>query len=243
MKHKDPTIGRQLLGTGTAVVDLESAVDPTDWNNRPGIEGWTAWLSLRYDGDPTRSAATIARAYLYRVYLGASWDFVFDLDNMTYDLGYIAGAIREAEDRLIDHSIAEHMNTTILIATDVVVDKVWRGHGLGPALVFHAADALRAEAVFGTPVALPTRLDRGGECVTDYELPRPRAAQPKVERAWRKAGFRKLAGDVIWLPTPYGYDQTPDHGALARHTITQVEDLALRPQMKAWWRGGSNAKI
>ncbi len=225
MKHKDPTIGRQLLGTGTAVAHLESAVDPTDWNNRPGIEGWTAWLSLRYDGDPTRSAATIARAYLYRVYLGASWDFVFDLDNMTYDLGYIAGAIREAEDRLIDHSIAEHMNTTILIATDVVVDKVWRGHGLGPALVFHAADALRAEAVFGTPVALPTRLDRGGECVTDYELPRPRAAQPR----WNGRGGRPASAS--WPATSSG---SPPLTATTRPPITGPSHERPSPRSKTW---------
>ena len=212
---------------------IKHAGGPCNWEGSPGITSWDVEVLLR----PDRSAkAVVATASLWRVDLQLCTDIVYELDNISGDLGEIASAISDSEDRLQEHSIVAGYNSSILIAEDVVVDRFWRGNRLGPALIFFAADMLRADGIFLTPVALGTRLDAAGVCFTDYDAPRPGPlAQKKVVNAWRKAGFRKLAGDVVWIRTCDGYPgDGPNHGELARKTMTKIENLSNEPRAQAW---------
>ena len=206
---------------------------PCNWEDSPGIRSWGVEVLL----GPEKSAkAVIATASLWCVDLQLCTDIVYELDNISGDLGEIASAISNSEDRLQEHSIVAGYNSSILIAEDVVVDRFWRGNRLGPALVFFAADVLRADGIFLTPVALSTRLDAAGVCLTDYDAPRPGPlAQKKVVNAWKKAGFRKLAGDVVWIRTCDDYlGDGQNHGELARKTMTKIENLSNEPRAQAW---------
>jgi hypothetical protein len=221
--HLKPFTSNCTLGTRTH-----------NWEDHPGIEFWSVKALLRTD--ELSASVVIATASLCRVDLQLCTDLVFELDCIGYDLGVIASAIRDSEDRLNEYSIAIGLNSSILIAEDVVVDRFWRGNRLGPALVFYAADTLRADGIFLTPGALSTRLNASGVCVTNYNAPRPGPpAQKKVETAWRKAGFQKLVDDVVFIPTCHNcFGDGPDHGELARETITKIENLSNEPRAKAW---------
>jgi hypothetical protein len=211
-------------------VHLEHVGTPTAWD-MPGVEFWSARASLTYDASPEAPPAEIASASLCCVGLDSCTDFYRELDSFSQDLGEIAAAITKSKDRLEKYSIAQDFNTTIMIAIDVVVDRFWRGNRLGPALVFFASDVLRADAVFLTPVALPTRLDSSGVCFTSYDARRPGPeAQKKVEAAWRKAGFRRLVADVVWLRT-----DRLRHGDISRKILTKIQTLSNLPPARAWW--------
>jgi len=198
----------------------------------PGVEFWDVEALLGADGS---AKVVIAMASFRRVDLQICTDFYIELDSISSDLGYIAAAISNSEELLTEHSI--HVGgTSILIAEDVVVDRFWRGNGLGPALVFFVACKLRADGIFLTPVALGTRISASGVCVTDYEAPRPSPpAQKKVETAWRRAGFRRLVNDVVWTPTwRGGSGDGPERDVLARKTIKKIENLSNEPRANAW---------
>ena len=205
----------------------------SNWDEYPGVEPWYVEALLGPDESAT---VVIATASFHRVDLQICTDFGLYLDCISRDLGEIASAINDTEDRLAEHSIIVGGNSSILIADDVVVDRFWRGNRLGPALVFFAADALRADGIFLTPVALGTRISASGVCFTDYEAPRPGLpAQKKVEAAWRRAGFRKLVNDVVWIPTWLDCSgNRPNHGALARERMRKIENLSNEPRAKTW---------
>jgi GNAT superfamily N-acetyltransferase len=211
-------------------VHLEHVGRPTTWD-MPGVELWSAWTSLTSDASPDPPPAEIGRAILYRVDLARCTDFLWELGSFSQDLGEIAAAINKSEGRLEKYHIAPKQFGTIIIAADVVVDKFWRGHRLGPALVFFAADALRANAVFLAPVARLTRLDASGVCFTTLggRFPGP-VAQRKVQAAWRRAGFRDLVDDVVWLRTT-----NPGNGDTSRKILTKIETLSNLAPARAWW--------
>lgn len=235
MKDKKKTPGTRVKSLPSNYVDvvIRHTGRSYNWEENPGIEFWDVEALL----GPYKSATVvIATASLYRVDLQICTDIYVELDCISRDLGDIASAISDSEDRLTEHSIFVGGNSSILIAEDVVVDRFWRGNRLGPALVFFAADTLRADGIFLTPVALGTRISASGVCFTDYEAPRPGPpAQKKVETAWRRAGFRKLVNNVIWIPICHGYPgDGPNHGELARETMRKIENLSNEPRAKAW---------
>ena len=176
---------------------------PHNWEDRPGIEFWNVEALLCPDKLSAR--IVIATASLWRVDLQLCTDIVFDLDNISSDLGVMASAISHSEDRLTEHSLVVGNNSSILIAEDVVVDRFWRGNRLGSALLFFAADTLRADGIFLTPVALGTRLDASGVCFTDYYAPdRPASAKKsgnRMEESWfPQAGRRcRMDSDMPWI--------------------------------------------
>jgi hypothetical protein len=230
---KIPRTRRKSLPSNYVDVVIGHTGNSYNWEENSGIESWRVEALLRPDKSAT---VVIATASLYRVDLQICTDIYCELDCISRDLGDIASAISDSEDRLTEHSIFVGANSSILIATEVVVDKFWRGNRLGPALLFFAADTLRADGVFLTPVALSTRLDGSGVCFTDYEAPRPGPpAQKKLETAWRRAGFRKLVGGVVWIPTCHGYPgDGPNHSKLVRKTIRKIEMLSNEARAKAW---------
>lgn len=220
-------------------IDVEISHIASGWDENPAIEFWHVEAAIGTSPHPRNSFTpkiVIAKASLCRVDLQLCADFCSELDSISSDFGEIAFAIGESEDRLTEYSIVVGQNSSILVVEDVVVDRFWRGNRLGPALLFFAADTLRADGMFLTPVALGTRLDAQGVCVTDYEAPRPGPpGQKKVETAYRRAGFRKLAGDVLWIPTCHGYHgDGPDRSKLARKAIENVEILSNGTRARAW---------
>jgi len=232
-----PRARRTALGTPALCIRFDHAISPFAWDDRPGIEFWSVRAELTYADVPGRPAAVVATASLCRVDLNTCLELGYELDSIDYDLGIIASAIDESQRQLNDYSVHGGANTTILITEDVVVDRFWRGNRFGPALVLYAAYLLRADVTFLNPVALGTRLDARGNCVSDYYIRRPGPlAQKKVEAAWRRAGFRKLADGVVWHPAPSNWTERPDDGAIARKTLRKLEVLADQPSAKAWWR-------
>ncbi len=223
------TVGR----TPSLSVTVEQESSPHAWDADPGVDFWTLTVELRYPA--RRSAApprrvTVAMASLYRVHLAEHFDLFWALDNISMDLGIIASAIVGSK-RMAARGIVEGAFLDILIAIDVVVDPFWRGGGLGPSTVLHAADLVRADAVFLEPVALATLIDDQGRCRTSYSRRRPGpTAQAKVEQAWRAAGFRAVRNGVVWAPAE------PDRVAAARRTLEAAEDLGGRPQSREWAR-------
>ena len=204
------------------------------WDEDSGIESWYVEASIRSDDESVK--VVIATASLWRVDLQVCTEFCLELDNISCDLGEIASAMLESKDQLAEYSIVEGERSSILIAEDVAVDKFWRGIRLGPALLFFAAETMRPDGIFLTPVALGTRLDSLNVCVTDYGARRPGpAAQKKVETAWRRAGFRKLFGDVVWIPISHDcLGNGPNHRKLTRKAIKNIEIFANGPRARAW---------
>jgi len=225
------------LGSPKLRIRFDHAISPYAWDDQPGIEFWSVRAELTYGNVPGEPAAVVATASLCRVDLNLCLELGYELDSIDCDLGIIASAIDESQRKLIDYSIWGGANTTILIAEDVVVDRFWRGNRFGPALVLYAAYLLRADATFLNPVALGTTLDARGTCVSNYSILRPGPeAQKKVEAAWRRAGFRKLADGIVWHPAPFDSIEQTDDGAAARKALRKLEVLAEQPSAKAWWR-------
>ena len=171
------------------------------WSEEPGIEHWTVELLLsgKMPGSQEDRSVIIAAAEIWRIDNNLCLDQVFELDCISNDLAAVGDAIDSSKATMSALSLAEGMNSSYAIADLVLVDKHWRGRRIGPALVFFAADLLKVDAVFLQPVALTTFLTPDGRVDTDYSVPRPgAAAQNKVRKAWRRAGFRKLADGVVW---------------------------------------------
>jgi GNAT superfamily N-acetyltransferase len=224
-------------GIAQFVVRLENETWPSRWELNPGIEFWSCDISLTYDGTRNQPQAPVARGGFTVVAPNRTEDLIGDLDYISYDHGVVAGAILGAEEVLANCSIYQGADSTFLIADDVAVDTFWRGQGIGPALVLHAAYSLRVNAVFLQPAALRTRIGPDGACTTDYDAPRAGpAAQKKVEQAWRRVGFRKLGEGVVWLDTMQatGYDR--NIGVEAAATLTKAEAGANDARSGAWWR-------
>ena len=152
------------------------------------------------------------------------------------DLAVIGDAITEGAAKLDRSWVGEWTSSRGIVALDVVVDRFWRGNGIGPALVWFAADALVADVMFLLPSALPTRVEPDGVCRSDSYLRRPGPDAPKkVRQAWRRAGFRNLHDGVMWLPTNDGMT-TVGHCERARERLAAVQQLATQPRFKAWFR-------
>lgn len=222
---------RNLRATNRVKISLRHIGSEYHWDQEAGIEFWHVEVFL--SPDQTAESLVIAEGSFYRVDLNVCVDLAYELDSISLDLCQIGAAVRDSEERLTEYSIAIGGNSSILIAEDVVVDRFWRGNRLGPALVFFAAETLRADGVFLSPVALGTRISASGMWFTDYEAPRPGpAAQKKVEAAWRRAGFRKLLDKVIWKPSgPNNMDLQLNHFKIVRRMVENVSD---ERRVKAW---------
>jgi hypothetical protein len=219
---------------------LEHSASPFDWANYAGVERWIAYLTLDFDDRTTSHMpeVIVATATLVAIDMNNCQDLTLQMSEMSYDMSVIATAISESSDDPDDCASPVGMDTRILIAADVVVDKFWRGGSLGPSLLMRAADTLASEVVFLSPYALPTRVSGQGVCYSDYMLPRPGArAQTKVESAWRKAGFTPLRDDVLWLQ--------PSHRTAekARASIARIENVATAAHVRAWWRRRSQRRM
>lgn len=202
------------------------------WSEEPGIEHWTVELLLsgKMPGSQEDRSVIIAAAEIWRIDNNLCLDQVFELDCISNDLAVVGDAIDSSKATMSALSLAEGMNSSYAIADLVLVDKHWRGRRIGPALVFFAADLLKVDAVFLQPVALTTFLTPDGRVDTDYWAPRPgAAAQNKVRKAWRRAGFRKLADGVVWTIA------TADRGAAARAMLERLEEEAGTASGRAWW--------
>lgn len=237
MRGESGEAGRRELGIAELRVHLEGVSSPDSWDNRPGIEFWESRVTLTYDGSPDLPAATLAVADLTRVDLSANDDFVFELDSISHDLGDIAAAMLDGEDKLDEYGLYQGSNASVLIAEAVTVDRFWRGIRLGPATVLHAADALSSNAVVLYPAALQTRVREDGVCVTVSGAPRPGPeVQEKVRTTWRRAGFRQLANGVLWYTEYDGFGDRKGGGPKARRVLTRVQKTANQPRAKNWWR-------
>jgi hypothetical protein len=227
-----PTKPRTSWRKNHVDIKIQHTGNSHKWEDQPGIEPWGVEVLL--NTGKGSAAVVIATAYVYRVDLRLCPDPVFELDNICGDLGMIADAIERSADRLNEYSIVTGYNSSILIAQDVVVDRFWRGNQLGPAILFFAADVLRADGIFLTPVALSTRLSPAGVCFSDYSAPRPGPpAQKKVRSAWKIAGFRKLVDEVVWIPISNDIlAERPK--TVAGKTTATIERLSNEPSGKAW---------
>lgn len=228
------------LGGARLTIDLRNSTGPYDLDDRTGVQFWGCDVAMTY-GEPVIDVfprASVAWGSFTHVAMDRVQDFTYELDNISYDLGYIAGAMLAAEKKLWQHGISEGADARILIANDVVVDRFWRGNRIGPALVLHTAHALRADAVFLLPAALRTHVRRDGICDSDYEASRPGpAAQRKVEAAWRRAGFRRLADGVVWLDlTDPPMAGEWNIGSKSAKILTDAEKSANERRAKDWWR-------
>ena len=202
------------------------------------IEVWYVSLDLSYRGTRKAQRRTksvrpqrIASASLLRTNLDRNPEFAIELNELSADLGVIGFAIEYSRD--LDGYLTTDVGAypDILVASGVVVDGFWRGGQVGPALVFLAAELLRADAVFVLPEAIATRIGDDGQCQMNHEAPRPkRSAQAKVRSSWRRAGFRPLAEGVLWTPT------TGRQIAKAHTHLALVEQAARTADARAWWR-------
>lgn len=219
-------------------IGLRNSTGPWEFDEHTGVEFWGCTVDLAYGDLEDCPKASLASGSFTHVTMDRVQDFIYELDNISQHLGYIAGAMLAAEKKLTRHGISEGNDVRILIATDVVVDRFWRGHQLGPALLLHTADALRVDAVFLLPSAQRTHVDTDGICTSNYEEPLPGpAAQLKVEAAWRQTGFRRLADDVVWLDLtnrPMAWEW--NIGRESARILTAMEALANKKRSKNWWR-------
>lgn len=159
---KSPTNDGRRRHAEDGEVDIARThtTSPWRWDEHPGIEFWNIDLTLNYTdhnapGNP--KPALIARASLVRIDCSRCMEISFELDQFSFDLGRIGGAIGDSRDKLEPHQIYSATNSTILIAEDVLVDKFWRGRQLGPSLVVFAAELLRSDGTF----LMPLRLGKG----------------------------------------------------------------------------------
>lgn len=222
-----------------ATIRLEHSSSPICWEEDPCVDKWRArlWLDLQDRTTEQMPPVVLATASLVGLDTHLCDGLSESLNYMSPDLGIIGSAIDKSSTKLSNWGIAEGMNSRILIAADVVVDKYWRGLRLGPSLVFLGAALLGADAVFLSPVALPTRLSTEGVCHSDYYMRRDGAvAQRRVESSWRRAGFRRLRDGVVWA------ENSDDKAAAARKCVTELETVAMTAHARAWWRRRSQRR-
>lgn len=215
-------------------IAVQHRTRPFLWDEYAGIEWWRATLELSFDGRSLPAgtgSVAIATAWLVRVDTNLCRDLPGELDMIAQDLASIGTAIDDSLDKLGDWGIHSGMNSDIVLAQDVVVDKYWRGARLGPALTLVAASALRADALFLIPVALPTRVGHDGVCRARYDLPRGGPeADHKVTKAWRRAGLRSLRYGVLWSLMADTYVED------AHRRIRHVEDVLGLAPVRDWCR-------
>jgi hypothetical protein len=199
------------------------------WDEAEAIEHWSAEICVFTD---PANAVVLGWAELIRLEGSLTTDPILDLAEISYDMSEIASAVYiEGHPDLDAIGVYPCGNSTLLIATDVVIDPQWRGNRLGPSLVLLAAEILRADAIALTPAALRTKWSRAGYWVAPYELRRGDADDlAKVKSAWRRAGFRKLHDGVVWRESP------DDHGHRARQRIAQFEKVIQTPEGLDWYR-------
>ncbi len=231
---------RRHAEDGEVDIACTHTTSPWRWDEHPGIEFWNIDFTLNYTdhnapGNP--KPALIARASLVRIDCSRCMEISFELDQFSFDLGRIGGAIDDSRDKLEPHQIYSATNSTILIAEDVVVDKFWRGRQLGPSLVVFAAELLRADGTFLMPFGLHTRLNDQGECYTDYWTPRPGPeVQKQVRAAWRNAGFKQLRDGIVWMPNnEEGYRDAEKRMTKARACLEKITDEVQTSHGKSWW--------
>jgi len=233
---KSPECSGSLFDvTRTMAFEMAVSLERHDWEDAedyPGIDFWTVELCAESrDGAGSPVAARIAAATLVSVDNSQCIEPGYELDNISYDLGILGGAIDGGHRALLDQSVGPGTDTHVVIADTVVVDERWRGHGLGPAIVLLAAEMLDANGILLSPAALKTRLDQSGQVVANYSARRGDAyALNKVEMAWKKAGFAKLTTDVAWRASRTG------DGANSRRRIDEVASLPRNAATSAWWR-------
>lgn len=192
------------------------------------VECWVAIASAECGSDTVQ----IGSAVIYRMENGRTFEPSFELDNISYDLGVIAEAVYLHDNPLTDDEIWPGANYTLLVADRVALDPAWRGRGLGPALVIWAAELLRGDGIFLKPVPVRTARTPSGEIYLDYDRPRGGSdAKTKVIRAWRRAGFKKLAQDVMWRDVHFDADSVK-----ALRTFERFEKDLQTSHGLAWFR-------
>lgn len=210
-----------------------------------GVSRWSLSLELCFGKDrgirEPRPSATIATAECWVVDRGQAddEDWWVALDDISSDVSYPGFAFRQSLGIYGHESPVSGYQQRLLIVHDLVVDTYWRGSGVGPAVVHHAAATLGCEISLLIPVVLATKVDRDGTPYSSYTAPRDLAALPKVVRAYRRGGFVKLhhleAGEADADGRVVMYALTEECLAKADKRLAYAEQVAALPAARSWY--------
>ena len=219
---------------------LSHVATPYFYENSAGIYSWHAELRVSDTASRSSGSVVIGTARMMCADTVDCDDFVVDMDWLGADLGEMADVVRQSLMEDGDGTLVRP-NVRALFVTDVVLDPHWRGRGLGPAMVKIAARTLGAvDAVYLIPSALRSSRDDHGVWTTSYDAPRPgNAAQTKVRKAWKNAGFRRRLGTVYELLL--GDDEAMAEAQLARRHLSAI--TFTQEDIEWWQRVGAGADL
>lgn len=216
------------LGLG---LELTHVGSPYYWSTFPGVRHWSAELSVADDAVSDSPRIVIGTADFVCVDTIECDDFFVDIDSFSADLGQMADVVRrkvlESEELIVGDNIR------VLFVVDVALDPHWRGRGLGPAVVKMVARALGLVDVLALiPAALRTVRGDDGIWRSTYDRPRPgSAAQTKVRKAWKAAGFVPGGRSVYLLRLDDG--SLRQEAAAARQLLQR---LRFTRADRDWWK-------
>jgi GNAT superfamily N-acetyltransferase len=202
--------------------------EPYLWENFSGVRHWSAELVVVDSDSRDGPRAVIGTAEFVCVDTGECDDFFMDLDSFSGDLGQMADVVKR---KVIEQDGYSLSDIRVLFVVDTALDPHWRGRGFGPGIIKITARAIaNIDAIALIPAALRTEhLD--GVWVTSYDRPRPgSAAQTKVRKAWKDAGFTRRDGQTYLLELDYQWCVT--QAAAARK---QLGSYRFTKHDRNWW--------
>lgn len=228
----------------STVRDLDRAIEA------PSLTVWDAVLTLRYGIDlGKRRPAVIATASCWVVDRSAEEDWEIALLDRSGEMESLATVADDYSGPFARDVSDEDVGATLMFAEDLVVDRAWRGAGIGPALLQHIAGLLRCNGILLAPYALGTKVSEHGVPYTDYEARREPGGQQKVMDAYARAGFeRYLAADYELAEDeddePHDEEDTDPAMfvtvdrylvAVARDTLAKAQKVAALPAPRGWY--------